>query len=1120
MVFLFFFFSGASGLIYEVVWTRLFEFIVGCSHQSITIVVATFMGGLALGSFLGGKAADRSRSPLVLYGWLVLGVGAYCFLIPAATSLANLAFGPIYRLHDGEPNHPLFLGAKAIAAVAILLVPTTLMGATLPVLIRHITGRLRDVGSRLGTLYAVNTLGAVTGAWAAGFLLIPMLGLWWTSTLAAGIDAVIGLVILTMGGRLGAARVPAPGPREEAVKPAPAPQAETSGASAGYRPGLVIAAFAISGAVDMCLQLAWTRSLILSLGNSTYAFSVIVGIFILGLSVGSAIATRFADRIRSPQAALGWVMVGAALFSGATIPVLGVFAPTFAHWLVGLQIKMTFPRFLGLGALWASAIVFPATVFMGMTFPLVGRLLVPSMGKIGASIGRAYFANTLGSIVGTGIVGFVLLPLFGKLWAPLYLAVAVGLAAGLALVLLESAVPERRLRRRVMAVALVAAFLPFAWITRPWGVIDSESSRQRYWDPITLSMGPYLQYSVARLAPSVAEMEKSLRQAYEIRYYRDGEAASVGVFGVRGTDMQAMRINGKVDASSGSQSLDMPTQLLSGHLPMLAGNGARKILNLGLGSGITLGAMAVYPGVERVTCLEISPEVYEAARFFGPSNHRFFENPKVLSIVGDGRNHLQHTSDRYDIISSEPSNFWIAGLGNLFTTEFYKLVRDHLSEDGIVCQWIQSYYLRAADFRTALRTFSNGFPHVSLWTPGGDILLLGSRSPYRWRRDWIEKCLAVPEIAADLESLGIDRPEAVFRYLRLEDAEVRAIAGDGIENSDLFPYLEYRSPMGLFSETFEVPTIIAQAPQKPVAATLVSFPDLALVDSYRKRGVLLQQLITDLDSPRSIAFFNRLTRLSIDIAAEKDPWLTKTVALHVRTYSEAGSDTELWRLFFRRALLVAREPSFEAALQRLGFGEGQGNLLAESAKEALPGDWTPACLLAQDAIGRKDVKAVLGWAEEAGKRGAPAWRVELVAGIGFALSGNDAEAERRLSGALLSSPPEGRGEILFNLGILAENRKEYEKAAGHQRQALAAGGDPLLTRTALARCLLFSGKAAEALETARAALGLRGDLAEASYLAAMASRQLGDLPGAIRYMEKAARTDPRYRQALEGLKRP
>ena len=1115
--------SGGSGLIYEIVWTRLFAYTIGSSHQSMTIVVATFMAGLALGSLAGGRYADRSRNPLRLYALLVLAVGAYCLLIPTLIGWADPLFRWAYRLHDGEPLHPVYAGIKGALSVAILLPPTTLMGATLPALARAIAREMGQVGAWMGVLYAANTLGAVSGAWGAGFILIPFLGLWGSMVLAAAVDMAIGVLVLlqTIGGKAApAARSPPPA----AAAPPSLAEAEECSAS---RIRLVAWAFGISGLVNMMLQLAWTRTIILSLGNTTYAFSVIVGIFILGLSIGSTVAAVVADRLRSPQAALGWAIAGVSLCAGLAIPFLGVLPSEFGFQLARLDSRLSFPLFLALGSVRVFLLIFPATVFMGKTFPLATRIAANSIERIGRSVGGIYFANTLGSILGTLSVGFVLFPVFGNLWLPLHFAVGLGLLAAVGLLVLA---PGRRLlypvRLGLLAV-LVACLGLFLYDRRPAGVfMDSARGRlDRYWNPVLLSMGPFRDYQVYRLGDQLPEMEEKLISMTERLYYRDGEEASVGVFhmkveGMPGVEARTLRISGKADASVGPLTLDMPTQILAGHLPMLARPEAKRALTVGLGSGITLGSIAIYPGVDRATNVEISPEVVEAARdHFASANHGAVTHPKVRMIVGDGRNHLRHTRESYDVVSSEPSNFWIAGLGSLFTREYYGFVKARLEPGGVMCQWVQAASIRKEDFQTALRTFVKSFPHVSLWTPGSDTLFLGSMEPIQWRRDWIERCIADPEVGPDLARLGIDRPEALFRYLRFDDGTMRRLAGEGPENLDLDPILEYSAPFGLYDVGNQVPLLLVPAPLPSVSLLLHGFDAKApeAIDDYRRRGVLLHRVMDssqfDKDPDAGIVLLQK-------VAAEKDPWLVQSAGDYILRFAYSLEAQEQ-AIFLRRALLFMWHDSLRKAYKNF---EGKAILyqaLEKASGKALPEDWTTHLLLAQASFDHGKLAAAIAAIDEAEKRGGPAHRIGQLRGTAHGARGDLDAARKSFEAALVAAPVGQREEILYNLGYLSEKRRDYERAIEYQRMALSEGAAQGRGIAAVARCLRALGRSAEAL--AEVEKGIKSDEqanADALHQAGLALLELGDFPAAKEWLTRAAAADPeRYQKELDALEK-
>ncbi|MGH9361849.1 MAG: spermidine synthase, partial [Thermoanaerobaculia bacterium] len=396
---------------------------------------------------------------------------------------------------------------------------------------------------------------------------------------------------------------------------------------------------------------------------------------------------------------------------------------------------------------------------MGMAFPLAGRLRAGSGTFLGRAVGSAYAANTAGAILGTALTGFVLVRVLGRIWLLLYLAVAVGLLAGVAVLIASPG--EKRWRRHALLGAVLAVAFALGYSTRPYEVViagQKPSRGQTYWHPAVLSLGAYANVWSAGQSRSAEDYARKVIGYFDVLYYRDGEAASVAVLRQRNNGHIMLNISGKTDASAGELSFDTQTQLLMGHLPLFLHPDARRTLALGLGGGMSLGAMSLHPGVESIDLLELCPEVEEAARLhFKGVNQAALENPKVRKIIGDGRNHLTHTLRTYDIISSEPTNFWIAGVGNLFTTEFYRRVLARLNPGGLVCQWIYGYSIRKQDYQTALRTFLGVFPNTAVFTNSyGDTVLVGSPDPLLFDRERIARGLAHPAVREELAPIGIE----------------------------------------------------------------------------------------------------------------------------------------------------------------------------------------------------------------------------------------------------------------------------------------------------------------------------------------------------------------------------
>lgn len=1125
-----FFLSGFSGLVNEVVWSRLFAYTIGTSHHSIAVVVAVFMGGLALGSALGGPLADRARSPLRLYGWLVLLAGLLSALVAPLLWLAVPLLGMAYRLHDGEPNHPFFTAVKCAICAGSILVPTTLMGATLPVLARHTTRDLREVGARLGSLYAVNTFGAVAGAAAAGFYLIGRLGLGFSLALAAGLDVAVGAAVLLATRK---SREPGTSPEARGGKPAAAAVGEAVRVPGSVR--VAVAAFGVAGFANMCLQLGWTRALVLSIGNSTYAFSLIVGIFIFGLAVGGWIAGLWADRLKNPVAAFGWLLVATAVAAAATIPHLGLLPARFAWKLMDLARKekgFDYLRFLLEGGWSVTLLILPSTVLMGMAFPMAGRLRALSPAAVGRAVGDAYAANTAGAILGTALTGFILIPLLGRTWAILYLAVGLGLLGGVTVLIFA----PRRGRVRFAILGLVLAVI-FGWSydTRPHGVLDPGSEERIYWHPVIFSQGAYVGFLNARRFKDPEEYARNQTYYYESLYYRDGEAGTVAVLKPRIGDHLMLNISGKTDASAGELSFDTQTQILLGHLPLLFHPRPRQVLTLGLGGGMTVGAMTLHPEVEEIDCLEISPEVEEAARlWFADANHHALENPKVRTIIGDGRNHLTHTARTYDVISSEPSNFWIAGLGNLFTEEFYRLAERRLNPGGIVCQWMYGYGIRLEDYQTALRTFLRVFPYAMIWSNSyADTILLGSKEPIEFDRQKIAAGLSDPKVKAQLIPIGISEPEDLFRYflwakrpeVRPEVERLISWVGEGQTNRDFFPVLEFSSPLGFYDNNPEVnPTLAEIAGDLPLPLFRgFDAKGLEVMKARRQEGRTLNRFFLKLYSaayPKVIEEYALLARegsaWSLDYASQE---LLRILPL-------AG---EKGREVLRQARKVFDTADLCAADDLLPGSTGDPLKELEAFRalvHAAPQQRWQAYLMLARVEGRAGRAADgLKSVEAARERGAPVYQHLLVKGLLVGLSGDYAAAEVLLRESLASAPrarAAERGEAAWNLGYCLEERGLLEPAAGAYRQAKELGHDPVGSGIAIASCLRRLGKLEEAIREAQAVLpeadrlsrhqaAVRAELARC--LAARGKRQ-----EALQWMEAAAKLSASFATELEELR--
>ena len=766
------FVSGATGLVYQVVWLRMLGLVFGHTVYAITAVLAAFMGGLGLGSYLFGRRAAGFTSPIRTYGFLEIGIGAYCALTP-------LLFWLISRVYLGlhttlTTSYAAFSFVQLVLVFAVLLVPTALMGATLPVLVQGLVRRDAEISRTVGTLYAMNTFGAVVGVALAGYVLLPEWGnravLWG----AAVANVAVGLAAIWYAGRRAASD---PRATAAAALRRGAPAVDTGRPATSAQAWLVAAGLAISGAVSMVYEVAWTRALALVIGSSTYAFSAMLLAFLIGIAGGAALYSWLWGTRRVGPAAFAALQAGIGLSVALVVLVFERLPEVFLAALVRSQS----PSFVQVVQVLMSAFVLlgPA-LLIGATFPCAVAACASTTARAGADTGRLYGLNTLGAIVGTVLTGFLLVPALG-----VHGTILTGVVTNLALAALLFAVPFRALsprRSAVAAAALVLALL-MPWLPR--------------WSPQVMSSGVAI-YALEYLPDTMLGGIAPLLAQREIIFYRDGPSATVAV--TRAGDQVSLRVNGKVDASS--NLADMPTQFMLGHLPMLLHPDPRQVLVIGFGSGITTGAVARHP-LDRLDTLEIEPAVVEASGFFLRENGDVLRDPRVQLVVADARNFLLTTSRRYDVISSAPSNPWIGGLASLFSREFFGLARDRLRPGGLMVQWIQGYGLAPEDLAMVVATFRSVFPSTTVWqATQGDYLLVGQAAPApldlrTLRARWSK----VSGVREDLGRLGIADWPGVLGFFLLAEADVALLPGGTRWNTDDRLELEFSAPRGLMTDT-------------------------------------------------------------------------------------------------------------------------------------------------------------------------------------------------------------------------------------------------------------------------------------------------------------------------------
>ncbi|MFQ5606209.1 MAG: fused MFS/spermidine synthase [bacterium] len=782
-----FFFSGACGLIYEIVWTHELSLILGNTVYSLSAVLSSFMGGLALGSYLAGRATRRIKRPVLFYGYLEVLIGVYCALMPFIFDGAEIIYHALYNSFG--TSFSLLTMSRFVINFIILIIPTTFMGATLPVLTEALLHRRQRLGFTAGSLYAFNTFGAVVGTLGAGFFLIPALGIQLTIFSTAAVNLILGLSAIFLDRKLIQATTHLAMTGDEKTERDSHPK------TAGHEiaPKVVVVSvlvFGISGFAAMTSQVGWTRMLSLAVGSTVYAFSMIVAAFILGLAVGTSIAARKVDSRKDLGMTLALVQLGIGASCIIVLPVLG-WSPLLFVELI-LKYSGSINWLLSLEFLVIAIVMLVPTLLMGATFPLVAKIYYLSRKQAGKAVGDVYAVNTIGAILGAFFVGFVLIPNLG-IQKSLLLAAGLFSISGIVLFALSSA---RRQSRHLIVACVLLIIIP--------GGSFGLSRALESWDPAILSSGLYLlsqEKTVKKMSEKGTLVEALKKQQQDVKYYKEGLTATVAVIEQDGN--RFLKIGGKTDATTFG---DMPTQLLLAHVPMLLHSEPKKALVIGLGGGVTAGAVLTYPSVEQLDLVEISPEVIEAVRdygFFDKVNGRPFQDQRLNLIVTDARNHAALTSSKYDVIISEPSNPWMAGMAMLFTKEHMENCRELLKPGGFMCQWLPAYRISKTDFLTVLATFASVFEYVSVWEsiPGVDYLFLGSSQPQNLAPERIVNSLSTRSVRKDLSRLLISDLPTFLSYFLADKKQVRALIRGSSINTDDNMLLEYSAPRNIFNHS-------------------------------------------------------------------------------------------------------------------------------------------------------------------------------------------------------------------------------------------------------------------------------------------------------------------------------
>jgi spermidine synthase len=728
--------SGLAALVLELQWGRQLALVFGGAHAAVAAVLTAFMLGLGVGSFLGGRIADRVARPALVVAGIELGLVAAGPLLSLALVHLPTAAAALLPGAAGADD-PVFSLARLALALALLALPTTLMGATFPIMLRALGSDLPRLHRGIGRIYAANTIGGVVGVLAAGFWVLPEAGIHGSVAVAATSN------LIAAGAALAAHRA-AGAPADRAITPTAAAPVDTP----------LLAAAAVSGALVLGAETLWHRALKMVLANSTGTLTLLLALTLAGIGLGAAAVSPL---LRRGNHMRWWAAI--QLAAAAVLVAQAVLLPEIADAVRALRPDAGWPRVLVPPIAVGGVLILPATLLFGAAWPLLLTAATPRLDDGGRSIGQMGVVNSFGAAAGSAAVGLALLPTLGFGRSALVLA---ALAAALAA--LGAATGARRQPRRTRRLAAPAAAAAGS-----------------------LALAAAVVPSFGRvMLPSFAADDGRPR----VLSYRETPSGTVVVIEDRSTDARSMYVDNNAVIGDSYDALKVARML--GLVPTLVHPKPERALVIGFGAGVTTATLAATPGVANVDVVEIVPGVVEAAELFERVNHGIHRDPRVRLHVNDGRNHLLLHTGPWDVITCDPVHP-LYGSAPLYSLEFFELTRRRLAPGGIVCQYLPLHRMPSREFRRAIATFEQVFPDCRVLFGLGHAMLLGADDPValdwaRWR-----DVLGRHPLRNDLASSALHHPAQIAALLQLDGDGCRTI-GAGEPSSDLHPHLEFLAP--------------------------------------------------------------------------------------------------------------------------------------------------------------------------------------------------------------------------------------------------------------------------------------------------------------------------------------
>ncbi len=758
-----FFVSGGTGLAYEVLWSRHLSLFFGSTTEAVSVVLGVFMLGLGWGGHFVGPRIDRSSAPVRLYGLLEIGIGLWAvatpFLLRVVTGTWAEASG---RLEPGLVTATLL---KALLSAVVLLPPAMAMGGTFPALVRAVSGTSERAPGTVGVLYALNVLGAVGGSLLAGFVLPELFGERSSMLLTGLVNVLLGTLVLAAARGLVPLASTQAQPRERLLA-----SLRLLGATSEGR--FVLLGLVVSGVTTMVVEIVFVRILGLVFGVSSYSFTLVLAVFLAGLGFGALVAGLLSHRRKPKAADFALVQAGVAVLTALALAATPL-VPRLVAW-VRQWPELTFGEVLLAKTVLAAGLLLPLAIVAGLGVPMLIGALAGDVGRLGRLVGDAYLVNTAGTVAGSLLTGFVLVPLLGTEGS---LRVAFALSAATASwgFLSLGASPGRR----IGGTAAMAAVLPVLLISR-W--------------PASLFL---VSDSGTATPPKTSRLELEGQLAAsprELLFLREGRNGTVAVAQTGAS--RALFVGAHPDASDG---LDMSTQQLLSVVGLAAHPAPAEVLVVGYGSGVSIEAALRVPGVLHVDGVEIESAVLAASPFFHHVNRQAERNPRTRYVLEDARGYLATTRKSWDVIVSEPSNPWRAGVASLFTTDFYESAKARLRHGGIFAQWLQLYSIDEYCVKMVLRGLASSFAEVQVWwLDSGDVVVLASDTPIRMSRQRMDGLLDGPFREDRIRYARIGTSAEFYSRFLLGTAATRAFVGEGPIHTDDQPFLEFEAPRAVF----------------------------------------------------------------------------------------------------------------------------------------------------------------------------------------------------------------------------------------------------------------------------------------------------------------------------------